>query len=626
MSEQAERQDRDRRLGELLAMLLERGEATLRGGRPAGAAHDQGRDAAPAGDHTAPARPEPVVITGAALGLPVDQFFDNANVGRILAGEQLIRPVPQWLREEMADRRVRRLVKREGASPTFETIDTDKGVIKLAGRRGPLNVVDQFGVEPDRVGALDSCTRMAIGVGIDALRDAGIPLVRHYRTTTLGTKLPDRWGLPVEVRDDMGVVFGCSFPGFDAFARDCERYFADRANRRELATLTELRAQLDAGHPAAAELDRRIAALHERVAADGYQLDRQYFFRVLSMGHSQLAEVIGARGPNTQVNSACASTTQALCVAQDWIRSGRCRRVLVVGADDLTSDALMPWLGSGFLATGAAATDDVVEDAATPFDRRRHGLIMGVGAAALVVESAQAARERGVRPICEVLAAVAANSAFHGTRLNVEHIRDVMERVVEQAEGAGVDREAIAARTVFLSHETYTPARGGSAAAEIHALRRVFGPACERVVIANTKCLTGHTMAAGLEDVVAVKALETGIVPPVVNCLEPDEELGVLNLSRGGSYPVEYALRLAAGFGSQIGIVLMRRIPSMDGRRPRPDELGYEYRIDDGAAWHDWLTRISANPDPLLEVVQRRLRVVEVSNVEHNLRPASTGM
>ena len=67
------------------------------------------------------------------------------------------------------------------------------------------------------------------------------------------------------------------------------------------------------------------------------------------------------------------------------------------------SDHLIDWMGAGFLASGAAATDEVVEEAAVPFDRRRHGMIIGMGAAALVVESADAARERGIQPICEVL-------------------------------------------------------------------------------------------------------------------------------------------------------------------------------------------------------------------------------
>src|SRR5262249_15591154 len=154
-------------------------------------------------------------------------------------------------------------------------------------------------------------------------------------------------------------------------------------------------------------------------------------------------------------------------------------------------------------------------------------------------------------PICEVLSAVTANSAFHGTRLDVQHIGSVMESLVCQAETkGGFSRNEIAPHTVFVSHETYTPARGGSASAEVNALRRVFGDMADRIVIANTKGFTGHAMGTGIEDVLAVKALETGLVPPVPNFKEVDPELGQLNLSKGGSYPVQYAIHLGAGFGS----------------------------------------------------------------------------
>ena len=358
-------------------------------------------------------------------------------------------------------------------------------------------------------------------------------------------------------------------------------------------------------------MDRRVAELQHLLQAEPFTFDRRFLFRVLSMGHSQFAELIGARGPNTQVNAACASTSQALCVAEDWIRAGRCRRVVVVSADDVASDTLLPWVGSGFLASGAAATDAVVEDAALPFDRRRHGMIIGSGAAALVVESAAAARERGIRPICEILAAVTANSAFHGTRLDVEHISQVMEPLIRQAERRGVDRAKIAGQTMFVSHETYTPARGGSASAEISALRTAFGAAADSIVIANTKGFTGHAMGAGIEEVVAVKALETAIVPPVPNYREPDPELGLLNLSRGGAYPVTYALRLAAGFGSQISMTLLHWIAPPDGAHRAPSELGFAYRIADEAAWRSWLAKVTGRDDAQLEVVQRRLRVAD---------------
>ena len=93
------------------------------------------------------------------------------------------------------------------------------------------------------------------------------------------------------------------------------------------------------------------------------------------------------------------------------------------------------------------------------------------------------------------------------------------------------------------------------------ALRNTFGEAADEIVVCNTKGFTGHPMGAGVEDVIAVKILEYGIVPPVPNYKEVDPDLGVLNLSRGGRYPVQYALHLAAGFGSQIAMTLIRRIP-----------------------------------------------------------------
>ncbi len=578
---------------------------------------EQGRriydaDAAPAPRPDRLAKDEPVVVTGAALGLPgVERVFDDENIGRILAGEQFIGAIPHELRQAMVDKHITRLVKPESGEPSFVSIDDEAGVIKLAGRSAPFDVVSEFGVKDSLNVALDDVTRLAIGAGFDALRDAGIPLVMRYRTTTIGTQLPDRWGLPDELRDDTGIIFASAFPGYGEFGKDVERYSQYRGRRHELAALQAVRAQMRDDESAVGEVDRRIAELEHLLETEPFMFDRRFVFRCLAMGHSQFAELIGARGPNTQINAACASTTQALCVAEDWIRTGRARRVVVIAADDVTSDTLLPWIGSGFLASGAAATDEAVEDAATPFDRRRHGMIVGMGAASIVVESADAARERGIQPICEVLGAVTANSAFHGTRLDVSHVSLVMEKLLTQVESRGFDRYVMAPSTMFVSHETYTPARGGSAAAEISALRSTFGSSADQVVITNTKGFTGHAMGAGIEDVVAIKALETGIVPPVPNFKEPDPELGTLNLSVGGAYPAEYALRLAAGFGSQVAMAMLRWTPMPDRQRRSPDQLGFAYRIADPAAWQAWLSRISGQPEVDLEVVQHRLRVVD---------------
>jgi malonyl CoA-acyl carrier protein transacylase len=558
--------------------------------------------------------PEPVTITGAALGLPGHgRIFDDGNIARILRGEQSIDVIPARFRRAMLDKHITRLVKSDKGGPTFETIDNVADVIKLAGRGGDFDLEKEFGVSADRLAALDRVTQLAMAAGLDALRDAGIPLVMRYKTTSRGTQLPERWGLPDAMRDDTGVIFACVFPGFDSFAGEMSRYYADRARRDQLAMLESMYARLVEGEGRSTvgqEMARRIDDLRADLAKDPYNFDRRFLFHILSMGHSQFAEFIGARGPNTQINAACASTTQAVALANDWIRAGRCRRVVVVSADDITTDNLIEWFGAGFLASGAAATDAVVEDAATPFDRRRHGMIMGMGAAAMVIESADAARERGIRPICEVLSALTANSAFHGTRLDPEHIFGVMEKLVAEAEACnGFRRREAAPRMLFVSHETYTPARGGSASAEIHALRRVFGDAADRIVISNTKGFTGHAMGTGIEDVVAVKALETGCAPPVANFKEVDPELGPLNLSKGGGYPVDYALRLGAGFGSQISMTLLHWIAPAGGARTSPHALGYASRIADQNVWSAWLSRVAGQPAVDLEVVQRTLRV-----------------
>ncbi len=564
------------------------------------------------GETVAPASLQ-VAITGASLGLPgTEHIFDDGNIERLLRGDQFIGAIPGRFRQEMVDKHIRRLVKSEQGEATFESIHDVADVIKLAGCGGAFDLETEFGVPSEHLAAFDRVTRLAIAAGIDALRDAGIPLVMRYKTTTKGTQLPDRWGLPDAMRDDTGVIFGSAFPGCDSFADIMGSYYKDHDRREQLAMLEGLRdrAGTNAHSALGQEMDRRIEELRATIENEPYVFDRRFLLRVLAMGHSQFAELIGARGPNTQINAACATTAQAVTLAQDWIRAGRCRRVIVISADDVTSDNLIGWMGAGFLASGTAATDEKVEDAAIPFDRRRHGLIMGMGAAALVVESLDAARERGIQPICEVLSAVTANSAFHGTRLDIQHIGQVMESLVAGAEArSGVTRKEIAPQMVFVSHETYTPARGGSASAEIHALRRVFGDNADQIVIANTKGMTGHAMATGIEDVLAVKTLETGLVPPVANFKEVDPELGSLNLSKGGAYPVQYALHLGAGFGSQISMILLRWVPTKDGIRRSPNALGYAYRIADDTAWNAWLSRMAGRPVADLEVVHRTLRV-----------------
>ena len=138
-------------------------------------------------------------------------------------------------------------------------------------------------------------------------------------------------------------------------------------------------------------------------------------------------------------------------------------------------------------------------------------------------------------------------------------------------------------------------------------------PQADEVVITNTKGFTGHAMGAGIEDVVAIKALETGIVPPVPNFKEPDPELGELNLSTGGAYPV----RVRAASGRRLRLADRDGVAALDAdarrRAPLAGPAGLPYRIVDRGAWRGWLAAVSGAPDAELEVVQRRLRVIDGS-------------
>ncbi|MEZ4770264.1 MAG: SDR family NAD(P)-dependent oxidoreductase [Caldilineales bacterium] len=554
-----------------------------------------------------------VVVSGTGLGLPGPNksVMDPDNALRILRGEQFVDLIPERFRRRMLDKRITRLVKAEDGSGSFQVITDPDEVIKLAGRGGSFDLTEEYGVPAKLVEALDITTQLCFAAGIDALREAGIPLVQTWRKTTTGRLLPDRWMLPDALRDETGVIFASAFPGGDRFAEEMSRYYTWESRRAQVAALEDLR-RYTADPQTLQEIGRRIGDLREQLEREPYEFDRRFIFRILSMGHSQFAEYIGARGPNTHVNAACASTAQGVAIAEDWIRSGRCRRVLVLGADDVTGDHLLEWVGAGFLALGAAATDNRVDEAALPFDRRRHGTILGMGACALVVESEDAVRERGMRGIVELLSSETSNSAYHGSRLDVNHISMIMENLVTAAERRfGLNRYAMAAQTVFMSHETYTPARGGSASAEVIALRNTFGEAANDIVVANTKGFTGHPMGVGVEDVIAVKILEYGIVPPVPNFKEVDPDLGVLNLSRGGRYPVQYALHLAAGFGSQISLTLTRRIP------------GGLDRFEDRGRYQYWLDAVSGYDRAETEVIKRTLRVKSDAAPSHSPSPSS---
>ncbi|MFN3201150.1 MAG: SDR family NAD(P)-dependent oxidoreductase [Bradymonadia bacterium] len=566
---------------------------------------------APAVTASQPTVGEPVVVSGLTAALPGRErlFTDEDPFERILNGENLISEIPEAARRNMANKAITRLVKNKDGGGELVPVDNPDEMIHLAGQLGDYDLIEDFGVPADLVKALDRATGAALGCGLDVLRDAGLPMIPHERVTRSGRKLKVGWRLPEVIGDRTGVIFASAFAGEDVMMDELSRHMeAQFATRTEAARATLAERMLQA-LPDAESRARMQALIDEAIPAQDpaelFQFNRQYLVQILGLGASRFAEFVGARGPNLHMNIACASTTGAVAIANDWIAQGRADRVVILGADDVTRGHLLEWVGSGFLAVGAATNVKDVAEGALPFDARRNGMIVGGGAVALLVEKESEVRARGMCPVAEVVATHLVNSAMHPTRLDVDHVAREVGALMTAAEARkpGLDRHEIASKTVFMSHETYTPARGGSAAAEIEALRRTFGDAANSVVIANTKGFSGHPMGAGIEDAVVLKGMQRQKLPPIANFKVPDPTLGDLRLSQGGPHELQYALRLAAGFGSQLALVLYRAMSTIH-THPNED------RVDDRALYRRWVGSLIGADQAEVEVVKRVLRVL----------------
>jgi 3-oxoacyl-[acyl-carrier-protein] synthase II len=257
----------------------------------------------------------------------------------------------------------------------------------------------------------------------------------------------------------------------------------------------------------------------------------------------RLARHVGARGPVATPQLACASGTHAVALGASWIRAGRADVVLAGG-----TDLLCRFVVAGFNCLRATS------DTARPFDRRRKGLVLGEGAAVVVLESDAHARARGARVRAWVSGLGAAADAIHMT--------------APDREGAGAarairtaldDAGATPADVAFVSaHGTGTPYNDAMEAA---ALTRVFGAG--RVPVDSIKGAIGHTLGAAgaLEAVVCARVLETGLVPPTSGLEDVDPACASLDLVYGEPRRVDArtVVSTSSGFaGANAALVLER--------------------------------------------------------------------
>ncbi|WAC18086.1 beta-ketoacyl-[acyl-carrier-protein] synthase family protein [Luteolibacter sp. SL250] len=224
---------------------------------------------------------------------------------------------------------------------------------------------------------------------------------------------------------------------------------------------------------------------------------------------TNMARLLDVEGPLRIISNACASGANAIGHAFHLVRSGRVDRVLAGGYD-----ALSQLVFAGFDALQALSPSGIPR----PFDAARDGLALGEGAGFVVVESAEAAKQRGARVIAEVLGYGAATDIHHLTQPHPEG--DAALFTMQTAcRMAGVSPEQI---DYINSHGTGTPLND---IAEGHAIQRWAENSTSGVKVSSTKSSIGHLLggAGAVESVICLIAMEKQFLPANLNVREPDE-------------------------------------------------------------------------------------------------------
>jgi 3-oxoacyl-[acyl-carrier-protein] synthase II len=273
---------------------------------------------------------------------------------------------------------------------------------------------------------------------------------------------------------------------------------------------------------------------------------------IVNMASGYVSMLIGAKGPNLAVVSACATATHAL---------GEAARAIVHNDADIMiaggSEAAITQMGyAGFCAMKALSTrNDEPERASRPFDAQRDGFVMGEGAGVCILESLEHARHRHAKIYCEVVGYGITGDAYH------------MSAPAPEGEGAARSM-AMALRHAKLNPEQvdYINAHGTSTPVgdkcETQAIKKVFGEHAKKLAVSSTKSMTGHLLGAAgaVETAVCALAIRDGIVPPTINYENPDPDCDLDYVpNKARQMKVEVCLNNSLGFGGHNATLIVRR-------------------------------------------------------------------
>jgi 3-oxoacyl-[acyl-carrier-protein] synthase II len=265
----------------------------------------------------------------------------------------------------------------------------------------------------------------------------------------------------------------------------------------------------------------------------------------------RVARLLEVRGPNSSVNSACASGGDAIGQALNMLRLGYADCMLAGGSEAIITPVAIAALGN--LGALTKTWNAEPQRASRPFDAKRSGFVLGEGAAVLVLETEEFARARGAPVICEL---AGSGWSFDATDDAAPDPDGQALAMVRALKNAGLDRDEV---DYINAHGTSTELNDR---AETAAVKKVFGEQAYGVAISSTKSMTGHLAAAAgaLEAAVCVLTLRDQVIPPTINQEFPDPECDldyVPNKARKAE--VRAAVSNAFGLGGQNSCLVFRQ-------------------------------------------------------------------
>ena len=261
------------------------------------------------------------------------------------------------------------------------------------------------------------------------------------------------------------------------------------------------------------------------------------------------------RGPNFTTVSACASSTNALIDAFNYIKWNKADIFITGGSE---ACVLEPGIG-GFNAMMALSTRNKdPKTASRPFDKERDGFVMGEGAGALVLEEYEHAIKREASIYAEVVGGGLTADAHHITAPHPDGLgaKNVMKLAIKDA---GVD---ICSIDYINVHGTSTPLGD---IAEIKAIKSLFEKNAYNLSISSTKSMTGHLLGAAgvVESIACIMSVKKDIIPPTINHQTQDPEIDKklnLILNKAEKRKINYALSNTFGFGGHNASIVFKKI------------------------------------------------------------------